>query len=143
MKTDNANTMREFKGTTEVGNYKGVGNILEKVHAKCMAIEHSVLAQMYHHGYGVDVDLYMEVRHLEEAAAQGFKADLFNLSIAHGADTWIELDTGKSMKMMRELADSGYEPAIEMMEGLDESIASSTDISSRYAQRAMLHFMDL
>ncbi len=145
MKTDNTNTiMREFYDAAEVGNYKGVDDIVAKVHAKCMAIEHFMLANIYHHGVAVGgSDHYTEVLYLEKAAALGYKPAIYNLALAHGADTWIELNTVKSMKMMRKLADSGYEPAVEMMEGLDQSTASSTDISARYAQRAMLQFMDL
>jgi len=123
------------------GDYEGTYRIAEQLHDKNIAIGSFVLAVMYHHGFYVGVDHYTEVLYLEKAAALGYQPAIFDLAIAHAADTWIELDTVKSMQMMSALANGGYEPAVEMMKGLDEFAASETDISSRYAQRAMLRFM--
>ena len=63
------------------------------------------------------------------------------LAHMHHYGYYVNEDLYMEVMYLEKAAALGFEPAIEIMKGLDEFLASETDISSRCALKAMLRFM--
>ncbi len=73
------------------------------------------LSIFYHNGEHVAQNYTREVSLLQKAASQGYEPAIFNLAMAMSLGKGIEQDAEIGFEMMNDLAEDGYEPAIEMM----------------------------
>ncbi len=74
------------------------------------------LSIFYHNGDYVSQDFKIEVLLLQKAAEQGFQPAIFNLALALIMGKGIEQDVENGYEMIYDLADAGYEKAIELFD---------------------------
>lgn len=116
--------MSKFNNFVGHNDMEGAYNFAKAHRHKSIPNIDFVLSIMYHNGDGVKQDYYKEVHHLEKAARHGYEPAMFHLAMSLGVGSGIEQDADLGLMMMNLLIDSGYEPAIKMMEG------NSTDYST-------------
>ena len=73
------------------------------------------VAIMYHNGQGVTQNFVKEVEYLEKAISLGSKPALYQFAISNILGRGIEQDAERGFTIMNDLADEGYEDAIEML----------------------------
>ena len=108
--------MERFTALIEIEDYKTAFDLATELDD--MDIENGTyaLSIFYHNGQHVAQNYTREVSLLQKAASQGYEPAIFNLAMAISLGKGIKEDTEMGFEMMCDLADDGYEPAVEMME---------------------------
>jgi len=107
--------MARFTSLIEEEDYKTAFDLATELDD--MDIENGTyaLSIFYHNGQHVAQNYTREVSLLQKAASQGYEPAIFNLAMAMSLGKGIEQDAEMGFEMICDLAEDGYEPAIEMM----------------------------
>lgn len=114
--------MRTYTNNTEIFNelvakkdYKAIYNLAKKLDDKGIVEGTLTLSQMYHNGDYVKQNFKKEVKLLRRAVKMGSQQAKLNLALAFANGEGVKQSTSKGMSMMEQLANDGFEPAIDFL----------------------------
>jgi len=99
-----------------MGDLETAFELATELHEMEVANGTYTLSIFYHNGDYVAQDFKKEVELLQKAAEQGFEPAIFNLALALTMGKGIEQDVDIGYEMICDLADAGYEDAIELFD---------------------------
>jgi len=109
-------TNREFFNELEEnGDYKTMYNLAKELDANGNGEGTLLLSIMYHNGDIVKQNFKKEVKLLRKAVKMGSQQAKFNFALAFVTGKGVKQSTSKAISMMEQLADYGFEPAIDFL----------------------------
>lgn len=110
------NNMEFFKELVTAGDFKSIYKLAKELDAKGVAEGTLILSKLYHTGYGVKQNFKKEVKLLRKALKMGSQEARFNFAMAYATGAGVKQNTYKAMSMIEQLAEEGFEPAIDFLE---------------------------
>lgn len=111
------NNPERFNKLVANGDFKAIYNLAKELDAKGNTEGTLMLSSMYHNGDYVKQDHKKEVKLLRKATKMGSLQSKFNLALAFAAGKGVKQSTSKSMSMMKQLAEDGFDDAIDFLYG--------------------------
>lgn len=114
--------MRAYTNNTEIFNelvatedFKTIYNLAKELDSKGVVEGTLLLSEMYHNGDYVEQNYKKEVKLLRKAMKMGSLEAKYNFALAFSTGAGVKQSTYKAMSMMEQLAEDGYEPAIDFL----------------------------
>ncbi|QSZ41209.1 hypothetical protein GJV85_03470 [Sulfurimonas aquatica] len=106
-----------IKQLVEQNDYKTIYKLAKNLDEKGIVDGTLMLSVMYHNGDYVKQNYKREVKLLRKATKMGSLQAKFNLAMAFATGSGIKQNIDKAISMMEQLADDGFEPAIDFLYG--------------------------
>jgi len=109
------NDMDIIKQLVEQNDYKTIYKLAKNLDEQGIADGTLILSVLCHNGDYVKQDYKKEVKLLRKATKMGSLQAKFNLALAFGTGCGVKQNTDKAVSMMEQLAEDGFEQAIEFL----------------------------